>query len=56
VRPGLTGAWAVGGRSRVGYPQRAAMELHYIRGWTFARDLGILLRTVGAVLARRGAA
>ncbi|GJG88454.1 hypothetical protein tb265_36350 [Gemmatimonadetes bacterium T265] len=55
VRPGLTGAWAVGGRSRVGYPQRAAMELDYVRRWSLARDLGILLRTVGAVLARHGA-
>lgn len=55
VRPGLTGAWAVGGRSRVGYPERAAMELDYVRQWTLGRDLVILGRTVGAVLARRGA-
>lgn len=55
VRPGLTGAWAVGGRSRVGYPERAAMELDYVRRWTIGRDLLILLRTVGAVLVRRGA-
>ncbi|HEY0777086.1 MAG TPA: sugar transferase [Gemmatirosa sp.] len=56
VRPGLTGAWAVGGRSRVGYPRRAAMELDYVRHWSLGRDLRILFRTVGAVLARRGAA
>lgn len=55
VRPGLTGAWAVGGRSRVGYPRRAAMELDYVREWSLWHDVGILFRTVGAVLARRGA-
>ncbi len=55
VRPGLTGAWAVGGRSRVGYPDRARMELDYVRAWTPLRDLAILARTVGVVLARRGA-
>ena len=55
VRPGLTGAWAVGGRSRVGYPDRARMELDYVREWSIGRDFLILLKTVGAVLARRGA-
>jgi lipopolysaccharide/colanic/teichoic acid biosynthesis glycosyltransferase len=55
VRPGITGAWAVGGRSRIGYPERARLELDYVRGWTFARDLRILARTAGAVLGRRGA-
>jgi lipopolysaccharide/colanic/teichoic acid biosynthesis glycosyltransferase len=55
VRPGITGAWAVGGRSRISYPLRAQLELDYVRGWTFRRDLVILLRTAGAVLGRRGA-
>jgi lipopolysaccharide/colanic/teichoic acid biosynthesis glycosyltransferase len=55
VRPGITGAWAVGGRSRIGYPHRAQLELDYVRGWTLRRDVGILLRTAGAVLGRRGA-
>lgn len=56
VRPGLTGAWAVGGRSRVGYPRRAAIELEYVRAWSLRLDLLILFRTIGAVIARRGAA
>jgi lipopolysaccharide/colanic/teichoic acid biosynthesis glycosyltransferase len=55
VRPGITGAWAVGGRSRIGYPDRAQIELDYVRGWSLGRDVGILLRTAGAVLGRRGA-
>lgn len=55
VRPGITGAWAVGGRSRVGYPERARIELDYIVHWSLLRDLVILARTIGAVLGRRGA-
>ncbi len=55
VRPGVTGAWAVAGRSRIGYPQRSAIELAYVREWSITKDLAILFRTFGAVLARRGA-
>ncbi len=49
VRPGLTGAWAVNGRHHLAYPQRAAVELGYVRSHTFRSDLHILMRTVSAV-------
>ena len=55
VRPGITGAWAVQGRSSVNYPERADIELAYARSWTVAEDLRILWRTVGVVLEREGA-
>lgn len=55
VRPGITGAWAVAGRNRLGYPARAGVELEYVRHWSLARDLRVLVRTVGAVIGRRGA-
>ena len=55
LKPGLTGAWQVGGRSCVGYPKRAAVELEYVEGWSLWGDIGILLRTFPAVLATRGA-
>ena len=55
VRPGLTGAWAVRGRSSVGYPHRAAIELDYVRRWSFSADLNILIRTPSAVFCQRGA-
>ena len=55
VRPGLTGPWAVQGRSRVGYPERANMELSYVSSWTFRNDLRILARTPWAVVTQRGA-
>jgi lipopolysaccharide/colanic/teichoic acid biosynthesis glycosyltransferase len=49
VRPGLTGQWAANGRHHVGYPQRAALELRYVRSWTLWGDAVIILKTVRAV-------
>ena len=56
VKPGITGPWQVGGRNEVtDFERVVAFETEYIRGWSLARDLWILLRTVPAVFARRGA-
>jgi len=55
LKPGMTGAWAVNGRSGIGYPDRAEIELAYVREWRLGRDLSILLRTVPAVFRMRGA-
>jgi lipopolysaccharide/colanic/teichoic acid biosynthesis glycosyltransferase len=54
MRPGLSGAWAVRGRSRVGYPERVDIELAYVRDWTLRADLGIIARTPWAVVSGRG--
>lgn len=55
LKPGITGAWQVSGRSAVQYPQRAVVELEYVEGWSLWRDVSILIRTLPAVLAARGA-
>jgi lipopolysaccharide/colanic/teichoic acid biosynthesis glycosyltransferase len=55
TRPGITGAWAVHGRSSVGYPARAELELEYVRRWNLWTDVEILLQTPKAVLTQRGA-
>jgi exopolysaccharide production protein ExoY len=54
VRPGMSGAWAVRGRSRVGYPERATIELEYARSWSVLGDFEIMLRTPWAVVSGRG--
>jgi exopolysaccharide biosynthesis polyprenyl glycosylphosphotransferase len=54
ARPGLTGHWQVSGRSEVRYPERAFLDLDYIGNSTFRTDMGILLRTIPAVIRRRG--
>jgi len=55
VRPGLTGAWQVNGRSTVDYPERVALDTQYVRTWSLWLDVRILLRTPFAVLRARGA-
>jgi exopolysaccharide production protein ExoY len=55
VRPGITGAWQVNGRSDVTYPQRVEFDRQYIESWTLGRDLSILVRTPKAVVTARGA-
>jgi exopolysaccharide production protein ExoY len=53
--PGLSGLWQVSGRSDVGYAERAKLDALYVRSWCLGADLGILLRTIPAVLRRIGA-
>jgi exopolysaccharide biosynthesis polyprenyl glycosylphosphotransferase len=55
VKPGMTGLWQISGRSRVGFPQRAEIDLEYVRRWSLLGDLWILALTIPAVLARKGA-
>ncbi len=50
VRPGVFGAWTGQGKDRVDYPERAEVELDYVRDPSLARDLAILLRNVPVVL------
>ncbi|MEY4608848.1 MAG: hypothetical protein RL625_1065, partial [Gemmatimonadota bacterium] len=53
VRPGITGMWAVSGRHAVAYPERAEIELGYVRTWSLLGDLLISLKT-GKALLRYG--
>lgn len=50
ARPGIFGAWAVGGRARAPYPERVHVELEYVRTRTLAADLAILVRSIPVVL------
>ena len=50
MRPGITGAWAVGGRNCVGYPERCDLELRYVRDWGPWVDAKILMATIAAVI------
>ncbi|WP_279387765.1 sugar transferase [Roseicella frigidaeris] len=55
MRPGITGLWQVSGRSDTTYAERVALDTRYAREWSILLDLRILLRTIPAVLQRRGA-
>jgi exopolysaccharide biosynthesis polyprenyl glycosylphosphotransferase len=55
VKPGITGLWQVSGRSELSWDDAVRLDLYYVDNWSLAFDLVILWRTVGVVLARRGA-
>ncbi|HEX2249684.1 MAG TPA: sugar transferase [Gemmatimonadales bacterium] len=56
VKPGMTGPWQVSGRNLItDFEEIIRLETDYIREWTIWKDLGILLKTVPAVLYMRGA-
>jgi exopolysaccharide biosynthesis polyprenyl glycosylphosphotransferase len=55
VRPGLTCVWQVSGRSEVSFQDWMLLDMRYIDHWSFARDVGLILRTVPVVLTGRGA-
>jgi exopolysaccharide biosynthesis polyprenyl glycosylphosphotransferase len=55
LRPGLTGLWQVLGRSDTQWDERMRLDNLYTRYWSMAFDIRIMLRTVPAVLRRRGA-
>ena len=54
-RPGITGLWQISGRSDTTYTERVKFDVEYVATWSFGLDIKILLLTVPAVLARRGA-
>ncbi len=55
VRPGMTGLWQVSGRSDLSWEEAVRLDLYYVDNWSMIQDLTILVRTVRAVLGRRGA-
>ena len=56
AKPGMTGHWQVSGRSEIKeYSKRVELDLEYIRDQSLGKDLEILMRTVPAVLRRKGA-
>jgi len=50
VRPGIIGEWTSRGRSRPPYPERADLELAYIRQRSLRHDLRIVWRTLPVLL------
>ncbi len=55
VSPGITGLWQVSGRSDLTFDEMVLLDIYYVENWNLAMDLGILLRSIPAVLRGRGA-
>ena len=54
AKPGITGLWQVSGRNDISYDERVRLDVAYAELCSFAADMGILFRTVAAVLRRTG--
>ncbi len=55
VLPGITGLWQVSGRSELDFDDLVRLDFLYVEQWSIFLDLAILVRTIPAVLTRRGA-
>lgn len=53
--PGITGLWQIEGRGRTSFDEGTRMDIDYVRKWSLLLDLTLLVKTVPAVLSRRGA-
>jgi exopolysaccharide production protein ExoY len=55
AKPGITGYWQVSGRSEISdFSRRTALDIEYIRDQSLKTDVDILLKTIPAVLLRKG--
>ena len=55
VLPGMTGLWQVSGRSDLSFDDLVRLDFYYIETWSIWLDLVILVRTIPAVLFKKGA-
>ena len=55
VTPGITCFWQISGRSHIGFQEWMRLDLEYIRQRSLMTDLKIILKTIPAVIARKGA-
>lgn len=53
--PGITCFWQVGGRAEIDFPQQVELDVMYIERQSFWTDVKILLKTIPAVVCRKGA-
>lgn len=54
AKPGMTGLAQVSGRGSLTFEEIIELDLEYIEKRSFFYDVGLLLRTIPAVLRRRG--
>jgi exopolysaccharide biosynthesis polyprenyl glycosylphosphotransferase len=55
VLPGITGLWQISGRSELTFDDLVRLDFYYLENWSIWLDITILLKTLPAVLTRKGA-
>jgi lipopolysaccharide/colanic/teichoic acid biosynthesis glycosyltransferase len=53
--PGMTGLWQIAGRSDLSFDDLVRLDFYYLENWSLWLDITILVKTLPAVLGRRGA-
>ncbi|MGH2795246.1 MAG: sugar transferase [Actinomycetota bacterium] len=54
VRPGISGYWQVSGSNELTYEEMIKLDFAYIENWSLWLDVRLLVRTIPALLHRRG--
>ncbi|MBE5958158.1 MAG: sugar transferase [Lachnospiraceae bacterium] len=55
AKPGLTGMWQVSGRSdQTDFEEVVALDAEYIKNWSIALDIKIIVKTFFVVIGRKG--
>lgn len=55
LTPGITGLWQVLGRTNIPFEEMVKLDYLYVTNWSLWNDLRLVLRTLPAVLLKRGA-
>ena len=55
LMPGITGSWQVLGRTNIPFEEMVKLDYLYVTNWSLWRDVRLMLKTLPAVLMRRGA-
>jgi len=55
MKPGMTCIWQISGRSEIPFDKWMEMDLEYIDNWSLWLDFKILIKTIPAILSRKGA-
>jgi exopolysaccharide biosynthesis polyprenyl glycosylphosphotransferase len=55
VLPGMTGLWQIAGRSDLTFDDLVRLDFYYLENWSLWLDITILVKTIPAVMAKRGA-
>ena len=55
ITPGITGPWQVMGRNDLTFDEMTTLDYVYVTNWSLWWDIKILVKTIPAVLAKKGA-
>jgi exopolysaccharide biosynthesis polyprenyl glycosylphosphotransferase len=55
LTPGITGLWQVLGRTNIPFEEMVKLDYVYVTNWSLWADVRLMLKTLPAVLTRRGA-